>query len=66
VVCYLLYVKHNYMFRPQILAIIRLYNENVSIRYTCFCSGVYKVQGGKCKFENSQECGVWRAWLWAG
>jgi hypothetical protein len=31
VVCYLLYVKHNYMFRPQILAIIRLYNENLII-----------------------------------
>jgi hypothetical protein len=39
VVCYLLYVKHNYMFRPQILAIFRLYNENLSISYTCVCRG---------------------------
>ena len=39
VVCYLLYVKHNYMFRPQMLAIFRLYSENLSIRYTCICRG---------------------------
>jgi len=45
------------MFRPQILAIIRLYNENLSIRYTCICWGVYKVQGGKCKCEISQVWG---------
>ena len=31
VVCCLLYAKHNYMFRPQMLAIFRLYNENLSI-----------------------------------
>jgi hypothetical protein len=29
-----LYVRHNYMFRPQILAIFRLYNENLSIGYS--------------------------------
>ena len=39
VVCYLLYVEHNYMFRPQILAIIRLYNENLLIIYTFICRG---------------------------
>jgi hypothetical protein len=39
VVCYLLYVKHNYMFRLQMLAIFRLYNENLSISYTCVCRG---------------------------
>jgi hypothetical protein len=39
VVCYLLYVKHNYMFRPQMLAVFRLYNENLSISYTCVCRG---------------------------
>jgi hypothetical protein len=38
-VCYLLYVKHNYMFRPQLLAIFRLYIENLSISYTCVCRG---------------------------
>jgi len=54
------------MFRPQSLAIIILYNENLSIRYTCIFRGVYRVQGGKCKCEISQVWGVWRAWLWAG
>jgi hypothetical protein len=39
VVCYLLYVKHSYMFRPQMLTIFRLYNENLSISYTCVCRG---------------------------
>jgi len=34
VVRYLLYVKHNYMFRLQMLAIFMLYNENLSISYT--------------------------------
>jgi len=38
-VCCLLYVKHNYMFRPQMLAIFRLYKENLSISYTCICRG---------------------------
>jgi hypothetical protein len=31
---YFLFVKHNYMFRPQMLVIFRLYNENLSIGYT--------------------------------
>ena len=38
VVCCLLYVKHNYMFWPQMLPIFRLYNENLSICYTCVCT----------------------------
>jgi hypothetical protein len=40
VVWYLLYVKHNYMFRPQMLVIFRLYNENLSISYAWVCRGV--------------------------
>jgi len=39
VVCYLLYVNHNYTFRSQVLAIFRLYNGNLSISYTCICRG---------------------------
>jgi hypothetical protein len=40
VVWWLLYVKHNYMFRPQMLAILRLYNENLSISYNASAGGV--------------------------
>ena len=54
VVCYLLYVKHNYMFRPQILAIIRLYNENLSIRYTCIYMGCIECRVGSGNADNGQ------------
>jgi len=40
VVWCLLYVKHNYMFRPQMLVILRLYNENLSISYNASVGGV--------------------------
>jgi len=57
VVWYLLYVKHNYMFRPQMLAIFRLYNENLSISYTCICRGCVGC-GGRCTCEISQVWGM--------
>jgi hypothetical protein len=56
VVCYLLYVKHNYMFRPQTLAIFSLYNENLSISYTCVCRGCLGCREG-CMCEISQVWG---------
>jgi hypothetical protein len=56
VICYLLYVKHNYMFRAQMLAIFRLYNENLSVSYTCVCKGFIGCREG-CKCEISQVWG---------
>jgi hypothetical protein len=46
-VCYLLYVKHNWMFRPQMLAIFRLYNENLSISYKYVCRGCIGCREGE-------------------
>ena len=58
VVCYLLYVKHNYMFRPQILAIFKLYNENLSIRYTCICRGCIGCRVGSVSARSCMSGGV--------
>jgi hypothetical protein len=41
------------MFRPQMLTIFRLYNENLSIGYTCMCVGC---RGGGVS-ARSLECG---------
>ena len=43
VVC-LLILRHNYMFRPSMLAIFRLYMRNFSISYTNMC-GEFTVCG---------------------
>jgi hypothetical protein len=43
------------MFRPQILAIIRLYNENLSIRYTCICRGCIECRVGSVS-ARSRKC----------
>jgi len=43
VVCFLL-LRHNYMFRPSMLAIFRLYMRNLSISYTNLC-GEFRVCG---------------------
>ena len=50
----------------QILAIIRLYNENLSIRYTCICRGCIRCRVGSVSVRSRKCGGVWRAWLWAG
>jgi hypothetical protein len=65
VVCCLLYVKHNYMFRPQMLAIFRLYNENFSVSYTCVCWGCIGCREG-CKCEILQVWGGGGPWIWVG
>jgi hypothetical protein len=43
------------MFRPQILAIIRLYNENLSIGYTCICRGCIRCRVGSVS-ARSRKC----------
>ena len=53
---YVYIVKHNYILGGMLFTIrkaqlhvsalnFRLYNENLSVRYTCICRGVYRVQG---------------------
>jgi len=44
------------MFRLQISAIIRLYNENLSIRYTCICRGYIVCRVGSVS-ARSGKCG---------
>ena len=44
------------MFRPQMLAIFRLYNENLSISYTCICRGCVGCRGEGVN-ARSRECG---------
>jgi hypothetical protein len=39
------------MFWLQMLATFRLYNENLSISYTCICSGCTWWVGGKCEIS---------------
>ena len=34
------------MFRSQMLAIFRLYNENLTIGYRCICRGCVECRGG--------------------
>jgi len=36
-VVYLLLLRHNYMFRPSMLVIFRMYKRNLSISYTNVC-----------------------------
>jgi len=40
----LLLLRYNYMFRPSMLAIFRLYKRNLSISYTYMC-GEFTVRG---------------------
>jgi hypothetical protein len=43
------------MFRPQMLAIFRLYNETLSVIHACV--GGYRVQGGGGVRARSRKCG---------
>jgi hypothetical protein len=46
------YVRYNYMFRPYLLAIFRLYNENLSGSYTIIC-GLLSGEEVLCRYEIS-------------
>jgi Na+-transporting NADH:ubiquinone oxidoreductase subunit NqrE len=52
-VCYLLYVHYNYLFRPYILAIFKLYNKKLLVRYTYICRGCIGCRVWSCKCEIS-------------
>jgi len=55
----LLLLRYNYMFRPSMLAIFRLYMRNLSISYTNMC-GEFTVCGvGGARSRFVLEKGVW-------
>jgi len=59
----LLILRHNYIFRPSILAIFRLYMRNLSISYTNVC-GEFTVCGGGGVVRDLVLC--WRKGVWTG
>ena len=55
----LLILRHNYMFRPSILAIFMLYMRNLSISYTNVCGEFIVCGWGRCEISFVSERGAW-------